>query len=297
MLSRFLETGFNLLMTVIQIPSSLYYLFRFLAVSLRLLVFVATEYVKQIVYSCFINPLRTVFLRPKISDYYYPKAKAINKFFTKNNRSLSINSSMDLTTLLSSKKPILVLDLDGTIIYTKRKSSFNVSYKYDLTATQKIDTFFHNKTEFLTIDFLNSFVVFYRPYINYFLKIVSKFYRIVVFTTSLSKYADPIIDKIASSHLIFRRYSRKHCIRKEDAQGKVYYEKNLDLLKADSKHFVILDDAQTFSDKYMFNWLPIEKYKGGSKDETMKSLIPFLLSLRSTGDFRDVLERHKLFNM
>jgi|TARA_B110000285_G_C15025929_1_gene564153 carboxy-terminal domain RNA polymerase II polypeptide A small phosphatase len=74
----------------------------------------------------------------------------------------------------------LVLDLDETLVHSSFKKIKNADIK------QPID-----------IDgFIQTVYVNVRPYAEEFILHMSKFYEVIMFTASISKYAQPIFNKI-----------------------------------------------------------------------------------------------------
>jgi TFIIF-interacting CTD phosphatase-like protein len=51
-----------------------------------------------------------------------------------------------------------------------------------------------------------------RPYTNFFLDEMSKYYEIVIFTAALQEYADFILDKIDKGKVISNRLYRHHAV-------------------------------------------------------------------------------------
>ena len=96
---------------------------------------------------------------------------------------------------LSSKKKTLVLDLDETLIHSSTVFRANSHAVLDIYLEGKDCVFY----------------VFKRPYVDLFLEIVSRWYRLVVFTASLPEYAHPIIDYIDPKGVINARYFRDVC--------------------------------------------------------------------------------------
>ena len=70
------------------------------------------------------------------------------------------------------EKPLLILDLDETLIHT---------YHFDETIIK----------------------FYYRPGLIHFLDIISKYYHIVIFTAAQPQYADSILNKIESNKKYF----------------------------------------------------------------------------------------------
>jgi RNA polymerase II subunit A small phosphatase-like protein len=91
----------------------------------------------------------------------------------------------------------LVLDLDETLVH----SSFKPPPKPDIILPVEIEG-----------NVCNVFVLI-RPGTEFFLQRLSKCYELVIYTASLSKYADPLIDILDSKpqKIIDYRLFREHC--------------------------------------------------------------------------------------
>jgi carboxy-terminal domain RNA polymerase II polypeptide A small phosphatase len=75
-------------------------------------------------------------------------------------------------------KKCLVLDLDETLVH----SSFQVVHDADFNIPVHVE------------DTVHYVYVLKRPGVDLFLKRMSAFYEIVIYTASLNKYADPLLD-------------------------------------------------------------------------------------------------------
>lgn len=95
-----------------------------------------------------------------------------------------------------SQKKTLVLDLDETLVH----SSFKPLPDADLVITLQVEP-----------DRAYNVYVMKRPGVEMFLRRLSRFYELVVFTASLSKYANPLLDKLDPEGCISARLFREHC--------------------------------------------------------------------------------------
>ena len=101
--------------------------------------------------------------------------------FTPSNRSNKLKSEKLLLPPTSrdlSNKKTLILDLDETLVH----SSFTPFEKNDIV---------------LDVDFegvMYNIYVLVRPDAELFIKSVAKFFEVVIFTASISKYASPLLD-------------------------------------------------------------------------------------------------------
>ena len=86
-------------------------------------------------------------------------------------------------------KPCLVLDLDETLVH----SSFKPVPNPDYVIPVEID------------GVITDVYVLKRPWVDYFMEEVAALYEIVVFTASLAKYADPLLDLLDKKRVIRHR--------------------------------------------------------------------------------------------
>ena len=78
-----------------------------------------------------------------------------------------------------------------------------------------------------------------RPHCDDFLRKVSKWYNLVVFTASVQEYADPVIDWLEQERKYFSgRYYRQHCTFRNGA-----YIKDLSSVEPDLSKVIILDNS------------------------------------------------------
>lgn len=78
-----------------------------------------------------------------------------------------------------------------------------------------------------------------RPHCDEFLRKVSRWYKLVVFTASVQEYADPVIDWLEQERKFFvGRYYRQHCTFRNGA-----YIKDLSSIEPDLSKVVILDNS------------------------------------------------------
>lgn len=75
-----------------------------------------------------------------------------------------------------------------------------------------------------------------RPGVDEFLKRMSKLYEIVIFTASLSKYADPLMDILDKDRICDFRLFRDSCTMLNG-----FYVKELKRLNRNMKNVILLD--------------------------------------------------------
>jgi len=170
----------------------------------------------------------------------------------------------------SSNRKKLVLDLDETLI----SSSLKHSAKHDI----------HVKVTISGVS--SSFFIRKRPHVDHFLETVSQWYELIIFTASLSPYANAVIDQLDPNRLISKRYYRQSCVNKSGC-----YMKDLKTVCRDLSKVIIIDNSPIAYSLNKENAIPIEDYVGfNAQDSALLNLLPLLDELRNSQDVRDVLK-------
>ncbi len=133
-------------------------------------------------------------------------------------------------------------------------------------------------------------VVFYvqtRPYLQHFLKKVSRWYDVYLYTASVRAYAEPLVEKLDPRHKRFKgAYFRDSCT--VDTAG--HATKDLAALNFDLARTVLLDDSGDMATCNRDNVFPIPPWLGDDTyDETLLNVLPVLYALRYVADVRSVL--------
>lgn len=170
-------------------------------------------------------------------------------------------------------KKCLVLDLDETLVHSSFKPIPNPDFVISIELENVIHKVYVRK----------------RPGVDNFLRVVGEKFEVVVFTASLAKYADPLLDILDKSKVVKVRLFREACV-----QHYGNYVKDLTHLGRPLEHSVIIDNSP-FS--YMFqpdNAIPITSWFNDRNDRQLYDLIPFLDTLANCDDVVAVLQRHKM---
>lgn len=165
-------------------------------------------------------------------------------------------------------KKCLVLDLDETLVH----SSFKPTQNPDYIIPVEIDGTVHQV------------FVCKRPGAEAFLVDMAKHYEIVVYTASLSKYADPLLDRLDPENVIRFRLFREHCVQYEGN-----YVKDLSLLDRDISQTIIIDNSPM---SYLFhprNALGCSSFIDDMEDRELDSMGRFLVNIRDAEDVRSHL--------
>ncbi|KAH9912607.1 NIF-domain-containing protein [Epithele typhae] len=128
--------------------------------------------------------------------------------------------------------------------------------------------------------------VYKRPFVDYFLRKVSQWYTLVIFTASMQEYADPVIDWLdAGRGILGRRLFRESCTQLPNGS----YTKDLSIIEQDLSCVCLVDNSPVCYTINEANGIPIEGWTHDPHDEALLDLLPVLDSLRFTSDVRRVL--------
>ena len=204
------------------------------------------------------------------------RSKILNLSNNYKKKSISKNFSMQYLPIknkfnfLSPKKK-LILDLDETLVH----SGFNpFTRKSDISLQINIDGKIH------TINILK------RPFVDEFLKEISNYYEIYVFTASMEEYASPVIDIIDKNNIVKGKFFRQDCIYNNDL-----YIKDLFKVTNDLKDVIIIDNNPSSYATNEDNGIPIKTWYDDLNDNELIKLIPVLKYLSTVNDVRSIISQ------
>jgi len=169
-------------------------------------------------------------------------------------------------------KKTLVLDLDETLVH----SSFKPIPNPDFIVPVEIE------------DQVHKVYVAKRPYVDKFMQELGSHFEIVVFTASLPKYADPVLDLLDIHKVVRARLFREAC-----SNYKGNYVKDLNKLGRELKNTIIIDNSPS---SYLFHTdyaVPVESWFDDENDTELADLIPILKEMARADNVRNYLELHK----
>ncbi|KNE61809.1 dullard-like phosphatase domain-containing protein [Allomyces macrogynus ATCC 38327] len=156
-------------------------------------------------------------------------------------------------------KKCLVLDLDETLLHSSFKLVPNADYIVPVEIDRQIHHVYVQK----------------RPGVDAFLRAVGDKFEVVVFTASLAKYADPVLDLLdPHRNLVKHRLFRESCLH-----HKGQYVKDLSRLGRDLAKVIIIDNSPA---SYLFhraNAIPVTSWFNDPTDSELLDLVPFLHDL------------------
>jgi len=180
------------------------------------------------------------------------------------------------------EKPLLILDLDETLIYSIHKNNYADEY-YD----------FHIDNEYFTTK---------RPHVDTFISFVNQYYKLAVWTAATDDYAQVIVNELFSKNDIALEfvYSREKCIAKEKPRSMYeyfperYYIKDLSKIKKDYKleRVLMVDDLPIGLQRQYGNLVKITPFTGDNNDNELNNLKDYLFLLKDELNFRTVEKRN-----
>ena len=171
-------------------------------------------------------------------------------------------------------KKLLILELDETLIHTSfvQVPNCDYDYKFNINFLERPVTVF----------------VYKRPYLNEFLYQMSKYYNIIIYSSNVPEYSNPLIDKLDEEKVIYKRIYKD---KKIELNGKLIsdltkliyeYGKNIIIISNNSLHSFINDSNN--------NTLPINSWNFNKSDDELIKLKSFLEFLSSVNDVRDYIK-------
>lgn len=172
-----------------------------------------------------------------------------------------------------SHKVLLILDMDETLLH----ASVQPPASYDINFTVQMDT---QKVPVY---------VSFRPHMVDFLRTVARWFEVAVFTASISKYANQVLDHIdPHGRLIHHRLYREHCTEVDGT-----YVKDLSLVGRGMDRQVIVDNSPVAYSFQPENAIPIVSWFDDKKDCALPELLPMLERLSRCRSVYDIVEDHK----
>jgi len=215
-------------------------------------------------------------------SYYYKKPSLCARIFCccfsrsdPSSSELALQNST-INALLPAQSPekqgriCLVLDLDETLVH----SSFQPLNSPDIMVKVEIENVTHNV------------YVSKRPGVDNFMQVMGEHFEVIVFTASISKYADPVLDKLDIHRVIDGRLFRESC-----TFTKGNYVKDLARLGRPLQKTLIIDNSPN---SYIFHpeyAIPIESWFDDPNDTALTDMIPFLVYLASVDDVREPIHK------
>ena len=190
---------------------------------------------------------------------------------SENNNNANNDENKILLPPKTTNKKTLVLDLDETLVHSQ---FMTFSAPSDVIIKIEIENEVHD------------IHVMVRPGVKEFLEKMDKFFEIVIFTASVSKYADPLLDIIDKKGYCPFRLFREHC-----SLINTTFVKDLQRLGRDLKDIVIVDNSPLSYALHPENGLPILTWFEDKNDTELYQIMPVLEFLSYVPDVRDYVPK------
>ena len=184
----------------------------------------------------------------------------------------NLNTNLFHNKNFDPNKKTLVLDLDETLVHSSTEKPF--PKKKNIILNLKIK----NK------DY--KIYVILRPYLEFFLKEMSTYYNLYIFTASISQYSTALLNLLDKKRLIIKAFNREHCQNKFGL-----YFKNLSIFNVDYKNIIIIDNNPVSYALNKSNGIPIQTWIDDPNDKELIKLIPLLKYLSGVDDVRIVIKK------
>ena len=171
----------------------------------------------------------------------------------------------------TSNKKTLVLDLDETLVHSQFMPFDKPS---DITLKIEIENEIHD------------IYILVRPGVKKFLENMAKMFEIVIFTASVSSYADPLLDIIDKDRNCKYRLFRDHC-----TQINGFFVKELNKLGRDLKDVIIVDNSPLSYFLNPENGIPISSWFDDKNDLELLNISVILEFLSFVPDVRNFIDK------
>ena len=182
----------------------------------------------------------------------------------------------------TSNKKTLVLDLDETLVHSvggmENGEGGEPQHDFIIQIPQS-----NNSS--------HDVHVMVRPHVEEFLQRMSKRFELVIFTASISKYANPLLNIVDKMGYVPFRLFREHCTLINTA-----FVKDLNLLGRDAKDIIILDNNPTAYSLNHYNGFPIKSWFDDKNDDELLKICPILEFLSYVPDVREYIKKIVLQN-
>ena len=177
----------------------------------------------------------------------------------------------------TSNKKTLVLDLDETLVHSvggvENGEGGEPQHDFIIQIPQNNNS-------------LHDVHVMVRPHVEEFLQRMSKRFELVIFTASISKYANPLLNIVDKMGYVPFRLFREHCTLINTA-----FVKDLNLLGRDAKDIIILDNNPTAYSLNHYNGFPIKSWFDDKNDDELLKICPILEFLSYVPDVREYIKK------
>jgi Dullard-like phosphatase family protein len=168
----------------------------------------------------------------------------------------------------------LVLDLDETLVHSKFEPVVGADFEIPIDIEGRQHVVFVMK----------------RPGVDEFLEEMGKLFEVVIFTASLSKYANPLLDKLDKKGVISGRLFREHCTYVDQC-----YIKDMSRLGREIENVLIIDNSPACYAFQPRNAMPCTSWFDDQSDTELLQMIPWLQKLSQEKAVYETLDQWRQY--
>lgn len=131
-----------------------------------------------------------------------------------------------------------------------------------------------------------SIQVLIRPGCREFLRRMTRLFEVVIFTASVSNYADPLMKELDGQGYGFYKLYREHCTYRQNS-----YLKDLSRMGRELKDLIIVDNLPHSYRLQPENGIPISSWYDDQSDTELDTLASLLERLASVEDVRPYIQK------
>ncbi len=171
------------------------------------------------------------------------------------------------------KLPLLILDLDETLIFGVRTSLDRPPHLW-----------------------VAQYAIYRRPHLDEFVAHVRLAYQLAVWTSATASYADPVVRGIFPADLpLAFVWSREHCTWRRNLETQQeYWLKNLRKVKQlgyNLERVLMVEDEAHKLERNYGNHIAVAPYTGGPEDDELLRLAEYLVRTANCPNFRSLEKR------
>ncbi|MBC8000008.1 MAG: HAD family hydrolase [Leptolyngbya sp.] len=180
-------------------------------------------------------------------------------------------------TQTQAQKPLLVLDLDETLVHAVEKDKALADLSHDFSTQE--------------------YLVYTRPHLAEFLSRMWKLYDLAVWSAAGTQYVNRVVEVVWKDlpQPLFV-FSGERCTRRFDHESmQPYYIKDLKKVRKrgfDARRILIVDDLEHNSQRNFGNAVYVREFNGEVDDNELLLLAAYLESIAGKENFRAFEKRH-----
>lgn len=168
---------------------------------------------------------------------------------------------------------LLVLDLDETLVFaTKDSLTQGADFKYA------------------------DYYVYRRPYLTEFFNALNDHFQIAIWSSADDTYVKDVVERIKPAEVNLQFiWGRSRCTTKRDFDSDEYvHQKRLKKVKKlgyELERILMIDDSPEKTRDNYGNAVYVAPFEGNQEDNELKALVDYLMSIRDSGNVREIEKR------